>query len=342
MKKPFSRRLISGAVAVTVLSAMLSGIVVTPAIAASTPSTSSVAAVAQPGGLGVKTQLTGVVGGLLAPVLEPALNALVDPLLSGLLSVPGAIVGPLLADLVGAGESASTPGVQKDNVESTLSTDPSFACASSTCYKRVGAGVKLPGVLNLGASVVQGSTQRVAVGTTGDRLVAKSQVSGLALGGILGLVDVIEAGVIQSTSQCSGTVSSVSPTGSASTASITLLGKSAGIPVIGVDVSNSGGTSALTVKVMGVPLAVGGNVAVKVNGLNVGVALNGNLLNANVEVGLSQLLAGLGLGAVGALVGNIADLKANVNIAVGSGVTSTATTTQSAGLSLQLGLNLDL
>jgi len=348
MKKFRSRRTAASIIATTALAAMFTGISVTPAMAADTATDHASPAIAYPGSVAfapaeVELLGGGLLGGLLGGVVTPVLNSLVNPLLAGVANLPSTIVNPLLVSVVGGNHNAETPGPTIDPAENTLTTGTPVTCAagSTTCYQQGGLGINVPGVITFGTTLVQGTTQRVFV-TGGDKLVAKSQIAGVSIGGLLGLVNVVQTGVVQSTSQCSGTLSTVPTSSTASTASVGLLGTYNGQPVVGVDVSNNAGVAAINVKVLGATLPVGGSLPINIPGLKANVVLNGSLLNVAVELGLSDILSGLGLGAVGALIGNLAGLEATLNVGVGSEVVTTATSTYASGLSLRLGLGLDV
>ena len=342
MKKISIRRRFAALAAIAALAALFAGVAVTPSVAATPPSTNSTPASTGPSSdIPITVNVTGLVGVLLAPVLNPLLTSVVNPLVSGLGNLPNAVVAPLLVTLVGGSNSATTPGATISATEIPLTSATTCTAGSTTCYRQVTAGLNVPGVLQLGAGLVQGTTQRVAVAPSFDRLIAKSRIADVSLGGILGLIDILKVGAIESTAQCSGTAAAVVPAGTASTAGVTLLGISGGQPVVSVDVATAGGAAALTVKVLGVSLPVGGTIPINLPGLKAVAVLNGNLLNLSVEVSLSSLLTGLGLGALGASISNLADVKATVNIVVGSGVTTTATTSQAVGLNVGIGLALD-
>lgn len=334
--------------------ALLAGLAATPATAApeEEPAAYSSGWVANPGTISVNTQVTGAVGWLLGPIVNPVLNQLVGPLVGGIANLPSRLVGPLLGVVFGNGLEATSPATGApvspavfplaEGTSPSHGSPASCTASSNTCYHSW-AGMLLDGVggiasplVDLNIGLVHGLTEPVA-SATGTDIVAQSQITGIGLD-VLGLIRVLDADGIQSTSQCAVDGSS----SRSNLAGVGVLGAVGGPTLIEVEIAEGDDGDLLSARLLGIPITAAGITDATVLGL-VTASLDGNLLKVRVGIGLGSLLNSLGLGALGGLISNLADLEVGLHITVGPGTSvSAAGNSAGWGLGVGLGISIDL
>jgi hypothetical protein len=305
-----------------VLAAALVAPTMTPA-AASTPTGSAyAAAVKATAGTGVSVNVTTT--GLLQ-FLSPILSGLVNPLTTALLAAPNQLVSGVVGGLAGTGKQASSASTQVTRPASGYPTCTG-SWTSSNCYGPATGSVPLSPLLSISTGTLQGYATGDATGFIGSAQTANPVLS------LLSLNNLINLGVVQSTSSCTlaGTCSS--------TQSVTGLSALGGL--VTASVASSDGLLKLTVA--GVPLTAG-NVNVPA-GLPSGVtslsvSLGSNLATLKIGISLTTLLAGLGL--AGALSGSLTTTGTSVylTLTIGPGSVTGSGSVQAWGLEVGVDLS---
>ena len=318
MKRRTGRRALTAVGAAGLAISLVATVPAAPAVA-DTSRGSAYSAAGQVGtanGLQVKTSTSG-----LLIFLQPVLAAVLDPLLSTVTSVIPSVVGQLTSTLVGGtGLSATNNGTTVPTPTNGVYPTCSSPWDSSDCYGTTPLSVGLPPLLNISL----GSPQGYAAYDPTNGYSAGSQILAPAVS-LLG-ISLVQAGVIQSTSQCS-------PTGTCthtqSTTNLSLLGGA-------VTLNIANGNSLVTIN--NGAQSTGGNLPLQLLGNGISVSVTGNLLTAKVTLSLDSLTGMLGLSS---LVGG-AGASVVLTLTAGPGDYNPSGSASSWGLDLGLDLSANI
>jgi len=316
------RLLAAGVAAVTLVAAA-------PASSAyaSTGSSYSAAATVTAGSIAPTVGTSGLLG-----FLGPVLSGVVNPLTAAVGALPGQVLAGVVGSLTGAGLQASNPATAQTAPASGYPTCGTGGWNSSDCYGPVTPTIALAPLLSLSTGAIQGYATGDASGYTSKAGLADPVISVLA-------VNIGDLGVVKSKSICTaaGTCTSMQSVASASLLS----------GLISANVAP--GTGLLSLSVAGVPLASGSNTNVALGSLPAGllginVALNNNLATITLNIGLTGLLNGLGLGNLLAGVAGLVDGGSSValTLTLGPGSLAGAGSIQSWGLDLGIDLSANI
>jgi len=353
------RRAVAGLAA----TACVTGVTVSlPSAAGASPvptgaTATSTGLVVSPGnGITASLNLTGAVGALLGPLVNPVLDAVSSTLLTALVGNPAANppVPGLVSNLVSGlssltGTSATTPTTQVTNPAPSFPSCTAAGWTSSTCYALTNLGTgALSSLIGLTVPTIQGYTDADPSASNNQPMTGRAHIADPTIS-LLG-ISIGDLGVIDATSTCP--TSNSSSDGSAATLGAT--SSLAGISLLGglVKASVASSTGLLMVQIGSASAVAVGSLATQLlslAGLNVSVASAGNNgLRVTVQLGLTNLLSGLGLSAINGLTGlsgNTVGLSVTIapgskSVSVGAGSASATGLEVKVGLSGTLGLNI--
>ena len=301
-----------------------------------TPSATAFSAAAATGNATLAPQLTvgGALGSLVNSLVSPIVNGALNPLVGALQStVNSTVVGALG---VGSAFTAAGPSQQATTGQpgafpaDTFPTTCSATSPTQPCYRGPGTNLNATPIANVGVSTLSGYTEQVGSDPTLP-ILGRAQVTSPSislLSGITSLTNpIVSAGVVDSKSTCPNAGSS-SPSASVSATSVSLLGGLITLGVLNGSIANLtvNGTNVGSLTSLAPTNLVGGIV----------VRSYGTALRVDIPISLSQLLAGLGLGAaaVTELLGDVTSTSLTLSLVVGPHTAVTATTASAWGLGI--------